>query len=87
MSQFKTLQVLEDELGEVLKSGMTGESLYYSIDWYELVEAANKALTEKGRPEIGDVRVAGYALSVLGIPNSHAEADMDEEGSWIVYWR
>jgi len=87
MSLFKTLKVLEDELGEVLKSGSTGESLYYSIHWEELVEDANKVLEGQDETPIGDVRSAGYALDILGIPNHYTEADEDENGNWIVYWR
>jgi len=87
MSQFQTLKVLEEELGEVLKSGETGESLYYSVSWEELRRKANRQLRAERWPTIGDVRSAGLALDVLGIPNEHSEADTDGKGSWIVYWR
>ena len=73
----------------ILKSGSTGESLYYSVSWEELRDEANRVLAEhlKSDSFLGDVRYAGYALDVLGIPNRHSEADQDEKGNWIVYWR
>jgi len=87
MSQLKTLTILEDELGEVLKSGETGESLYYSIRWEELRGRANRKLRADHWPAVEDVRSAGFALDTLGIPNEHSEADQDGRGNWIVYWR
>ena len=87
MSQFKTLTILEEELGEVLKSGETGESYYYSVRWEELRERANRKLRAERWPTIEDIRSAGFALDVLGIPNKHSEAGMDALGNWIVYWR
>jgi hypothetical protein len=38
-------------------------------------------------PTVEDIRSAGFALDVLGIPNKHSEAGMDALGNWIVYWR
>lgn len=88
MQKLKTLRVLEDELGEVQKSSMNGESLYYSAHWEEIQDRAVDAVTRKqhlSKPD--DVRVANYALDLLGIPNYYVEADQDEDGNWIVYWR
>lgn len=87
MKKLQTLKVLEDELGEVLKSGTSRESLYYSAHWKEIFERAAKVAKEQGRWEPNDVRLAYYALDLLGIPNRYSEADQDDEGNWIVYWR
>ena len=81
------MRVLEDELGEVLRSGMNGESLYYSANWREIERCAARWARRCHRLEPSDVRVANYALDLLGIPNHYTEADQDEKGNWIVYWR
>jgi hypothetical protein len=87
MEKLKTLRVLEDELGAVLKSGMSGESLYYSAHWEEIREQAGRIAQEQDLEEPNDVRVANYALDILGIPHHQVEADQDEKGAWVVYWR
>ena len=87
MYQLKTLRVLEDELGEVLKSGASGKSLYYSAHWEEILGQAIKVAKEQDLWEPNDVRLANYALDLLGIPNHYSEADQDEKGNWIIYWR
>lgn len=87
MQKLSTLRVLEDESGEILKSGLTGESLYYAADWEELRDIASVIAKENGEPEPDDVRVAYYALDILNIPNHHTETDQDEHGNWVVYWR
>lgn len=87
MSELKTLRVLEDKLGTVLKSGMTGESLYYSAHWEEIRSKAGKVAKSRALDPHIDVRCAGYALSLLEVPNHYSEADVDEKGNWIVYWR
>lgn len=87
MEKLQTLKVLEDELGEVLKSGACGESLYYSAHWEEILERATRMAKEQGRWEPNDVRQANCALDLIGIPNHYSEADQDDEGNWIIYWR
>lgn len=87
MYKLKTLIVLEDELGEVLKSGRNGESLYYCADWEEIEEQAAQEARKERLSETHDVRAADYALDLLGIPNNYSEADQDEKGNWTVYWR
>ena len=87
MEKLQTLKVPEDELGEVLKSGTSRVSLYYSAHWEEIRERATRVAKEQDRWEPNDVRLANYALDLLGIPNHYSEADQDDEGNWIVYWR
>jgi hypothetical protein len=87
METLETLRVLEDELGAILKSGMSGESLYYSAHWEEIREHASRIAREQHLEEPNDVRVANYALELIGIPHARVEADQDEKGTWIVYWR
>jgi len=87
MSQLTTLSILENELGEVLESGATGESLYYSVRWEELRGKANRKLRADHWPTVQDIRAAGFALDILGIPNEHSEVGQDDRGNWIVYWR
>jgi hypothetical protein len=87
MQKLQTLKVLEDELGEVLKSRMSGESLYYSVHWEEIQTHAGAVARKNHVIEPGDVRVAGYALDLLGFPNHYSEADQDEKGNRIIYWR
>jgi hypothetical protein len=86
MQKLQTLSVLEDELGEVLKSGMSGESLYYSAHWEEIQEQAVQVAREQYLDVPTDVRAANYALDLIGIPYLTVEADQDEKGNWIVYW-
>ncbi len=81
------MRVLEDELGEVLKSSMSGESLYYCAHWREIEQRAAWRARKSNQLEPNDVRAANYALDLLGIPNHYTEADQDEKGNWIVYWR
>jgi hypothetical protein len=87
MFQLKTFTVLEEKRGEIVKSGLSGESLYYAVSWEELEEAAGRAAHEKEARPPNDVRAAGYALDLLGIPNQYVEADQDEAGDWVIYWR
>ncbi len=87
MSKLKSMRVLEDELGEVQKSAMSGESLYYSALWEEIQEEAARIAKAQNSFPPNDVRAANYALDLLGIPNHVTEADQDEAGNWIVYWR
>lgn len=88
MQRLRTLKVLEDEWGEILKSNLTGESLYYSVQWEELRATAIQYARRQGLSHPGDdVRVANEHLILLGIPIHHCEADEDEKGNWIVYWR
>jgi hypothetical protein len=87
-AKLESLRALEEEFGEVVKSGFTGRSIYYCAKWEEILTLAIKeARRQDLSPPIEDVRCANYALDVLGIPNSHSEADQDERGNWIVYWR
>ncbi len=87
MRKLKTLIVLEDKLGEILKSGLSGESLYYCAEWEEIEERAAREARRQRLSEPHDVRAANYALDLLGIPNHYSEADQDEKGNWTVYWR
>jgi hypothetical protein len=87
MDKLETLTVLEDEFGGIFKSGISGESLYYSAHWEEIREQASRIAGEQHLAAPDDVRVANYALELLGIPNRYTEADQDESGRWIVYWR
>lgn len=87
-AKLESFRVLESELGEIAKFGSTNESLYYSANWEEILVLARK---EARRQCLAfpseDVRCAGYALDVIGIPNEVSVADLDEKGKWIVYWR
>jgi hypothetical protein len=88
MQRLRTLKVLEDELGQVLKSGLTGQSLYYSAHWEEIRAKAKKYAKREGITTPGDdVRLANEHLTLLGIPNHYSEAGVDEKGNWIIYWR
>ena len=87
MDKLKTLRVLEDDFGESLKSGMSGESLYYSAHWEEIAIRACQVAHEQQLAKPDDVRAANYALDLLGIPNHVTEADQDSKGNWIIYWR
>ncbi len=75
-----------DDFGELFKSGMTGEPLYFSAHWEEILALTDKEARRKGVWPI-DIRCAGYALDLLGICNKYSEAEVDEKGNWIVYWR
>lgn len=86
MEKLKTIRFLLDDFGEMFKSGMTGEPLYFSAHWEEIRELTNKEARRNGTWPI-DVRSAGYALDLLGISNRYSEAEVDENGNWIVYWR
>ena len=78
------IQHLFDELGEPLKSGMSGELLMYSALWSDL-KAEQKL---KGFEGADDVRVADYLLKQLGIPANYVEADdSGQDGRWRIYWR
>ena len=81
------MRVLEDELGEVLKSGMSGESLYYCAHWEEIIRRAVRIAKRRHVFPPNDVRLANCALDLLGIPNHYSEAGQDEKGNWIIYWR
>lgn len=87
MAKLKTLRILEDKLGEVPKSGLSGQSLYYSASWEEIRKLSWKAAQAQYREAPEDVREAGYALDLLGIPYESTEAELDDQGNWIVYWR
>ena len=87
MVKLKTLRLLEDEWGVVFRSGMGGESLYYRAHWEEIRSKAGKVARRVGLSPYIDIRCAGHALDLLGLPNHYSEADVDEKGNWIVYWR
>ncbi len=87
MTKLKTMKVLEDKLGQILKSALSGESLYYCAQWEEIERLAAWRARKHHLSEPNDVRAADYALDLLGIPNHYTEADQDEKGQWIVYWR
>ena len=87
MYQLKTLAVLEDELGEVLLSGLSRQSLYYSAYWNEIQERAVRVARKQYLTVPTDVRAANYALDLIGIPYRAVEAGQDERGTWIIYWR
>lgn len=74
-------------MGEVLKSGMTGQIVYYSAYWEEIYRKARQIARKQHLFEPNDVRLANVALDMLGIPNCHSEADQDDKGNWIIYWR
>jgi hypothetical protein len=86
MYKLKTLRVLEDELGGFLASGLNG-ALYYSASWNEVQEQAVQAARRQYLEAPTDVRAANYALDLIGIPNDRVEAEQNERGAWIVYWR
>lgn len=87
MRIYKTLKVLEDSLGYVPRSGVSRQSLYYSIEWSELRNAAVKVADRRKQFKPGDVRLAAYALDLIGIPNHYVETGRNKNGRWIVYWR
>lgn len=86
MGKLTTLRFLMDDFGELFKSGATGEPLYFSAHWEEITRLAARKARERGVWPI-DVRSAGYALDLIGILNRYSEAELDEKGNWIVYWR
>ena len=71
-----------EELGEPLKSGMSGELLTYYAKWEDLKDEQEKRGLKGG----DDVRACGYVLDQLGIHNDYTEAD-DAENGWTIYWR
>jgi hypothetical protein len=83
-----SLRVMMQETdAEAFRSGFSGQPLYYSARWNEIRELAWKEARRQRLARPDDVRCAGYALDILGIPNEHSEADLDEKGIWTVYWR
>lgn len=86
MDKLETLRVLEDDLGEVARSRITGSSLYYSARWGEVATRAGHVARQLHLSEPNDVQVADYALNLLGIPNRHVETELDEMGDWVIYW-
>lgn len=87
MQKLLTLEVLEDALGYIPKSALSNESLYYRAFWTEIQPRAASIARKHNLNEPDDVRVADYALELLGIPNHYTEADTDGKGNWLVYWR
>jgi predicted enzyme related to lactoylglutathione lyase len=72
-----------EEMGEPLKSGMSGEILTYWIKWEDL----KKEQKRRGLNGGDDVRMAKFVLDQLGIKNNYVEVDDTEENDWVVYWR
>jgi hypothetical protein len=87
MTKLKTMKVIEDKLGQILKSALSGESLYYCAHWEEIERQAAWRARKHHLAEPNDVRAADYALDLLGIPNHYTEADQNKKGQWVVYWR
>ena len=87
MSKLETMRVLEDEMGQIVKSAQSGESLYYRARWDEIKRRSAFQARKHHLSPPNDVREADYALDLLGIPNHYTEADQDEKGCWFVYWR
>jgi hypothetical protein len=86
-AKLTSLRVLVSELGELCKSRWSGEALYYSAKWEEIRGLAEQAARRQKIVPPDDVRFAGYALDIAGIPREYAEAGQDDQGNWIVYWR
>ena len=86
-AKLTSLRVLVSELGELFRSGLSGEALYYSAKWEEIRGLAEQAARRQRLVPPDDVRFAGYALDIAGIPREYAEAELDDQGDWIVYWR
>ena len=86
-AKLRSLRVLASELGELCRSGWSGEALYYSAKWDEVRALAKEAATRQRLAAPDDVRFAGYALDISGIPREYSEVDQDDQGDWIVYWR
>lgn len=86
-THIESLKILEDKFGEVMRSNMTGESVYYSARWEEIRDKAGVRAKQIGYPEPGDIRAADYALDLIGFPYHSLEADTDEAGEWFIYWR
>lgn len=67
---------------------INGENYYYRANWSDLCAEKQKQNIQDG----DDVRVAGYVLDELGIPNIRNYADdsqTDAKGEWlgwIIYW-
>lgn len=84
---------LEEE-GEIHKSGMTGNKLFYWSKFADLLdEAVAKKLLTREEANGWDVRCANNLLNVLGFPHFQVEADeqqifddKNEEVEWIIYW-
>lgn len=85
MAHLKTLKALDGSKGETTSG--TGELILYSAHWNEILILAAQEARRQSSATPCDVRIAGYALDLLGIPNQHSEAELDESGRWIVYWR
>ena len=86
-AKLRSLRVLVSELGELCKSSWSGEALYYSAKWEEIRALAKEAAERHRLVPPDDVRFAGYALDISGIPREYSEVDQDDQGDWIVYWR
>ena len=79
--------MMQETDADIFRSGFSNQPLYYSARWNEIQERASQEARRQGLARPDDVRCANYALDILGIPNEHSEADQDEKGNWIVYWR
>ena len=77
---------MKEEDGEPLI--INHENYYYRANWSDLVDEKRKQNVKDG----DDVRVAGYVLDELGIPNIRTYADdMQEDADgepigWLIYW-
>ena len=84
--KYNCVHSIEEEDGEPLI--INRENYYYRANWSELVTEKQKQNVKDG----DDVRVAGYVLDELGIPNIRTYADdMQEDADgepigWVIYW-
>lgn len=81
-----------EEFGEPLKSGMSGNLLYYSAKFEDLLDYAIKnELIKQDEANNWDIRCADNLLNIIGISYIFVEADEQEneknkEYEWFVYW-
>jgi hypothetical protein len=84
--KYKFIHSIEAEDGEPLI--INRENYYYRANWSDLVAEKRKQNIKDG----DDVRVAGYVLDELGIPNIRSYADDTQEDAdgeaigWVIYW-
>lgn len=81
------------EFGEPIKSGISGELLFYSAKFDDLLDdAVNREIITREDANNWDVRCSHNLLNAMNIPHGVVEADEqqsenDEDYEWHVYWK